>query len=162
MRSFQSIVGLAGLVCSAFIEVPFGDSTIANPPRLNTIYPRTNYDPSNIANAETWRTYATKGGWLNCLLDMTDSEAGKAWPDPLNRVPTTASSEWQGTLQGKPLGLTPPLSSPKTSSLCLHPPQSSLRPGTGTRPNTTKTTTATSLTMVMGTTASASRLLHSN
>jgi len=81
MRSFQSIVGLAGLVCSAFIEVPFGDSTIANPPRLNTIYPRTNYDPSNIANAETWGTYATKGGWLNCLLDMTDSEAGKAWPD---------------------------------------------------------------------------------
>ncbi|KAI4940837.1 hypothetical protein J4E91_011156 [Alternaria rosae] len=30
---------------------------------------------------------------------MTDSEAGKAWSDPLNRVPTTASTEWQGTLQ---------------------------------------------------------------
>ena len=75
MRSFQSIVGLAGLVCSALIEVPFGDS------RLNTIRPRTNFDPNNIADAETWGTYATKGGWLNCLLNMTDSEAGKAWPD---------------------------------------------------------------------------------
>jgi len=84
MRFFQSIAGLAGLaslVCSTLIEVPFGDSTLHSTPRLNTIRPRTNYDPSNIANAETWSTYATKGGWLNCLLDMTDSEAGKAWPD---------------------------------------------------------------------------------
>ena len=161
MRSFQSIAGLAGLVCSALIEVPFGDSTVHNTPRLNTIRPRTNYDPNNIASAESWGIYATKGGWLNCLLDMTDSEAGKAWPDPLNRVPTTASSEWQGTLQGKPLGYTPPLFSSKTSSLCLPHPQSSSRPGTGTRPNTTKATTAISLMMVMGTTASASRLPHS-
>jgi len=84
MRLFQSIAGLAGfagLVCSALIEVPFGDSALHNNRRLHIIHPRTNYDPNNIANAETWGTYATKGGWLNCLLDMTDSEAGKAWPD---------------------------------------------------------------------------------
>ena len=162
MRHFRSFAALTGLVHSVFIEIPFGDPTLHNTPRLNTIHPRTDYDPNNIANAETWGIYATKGGWLNCLLDMTDSEAGKAWPDPLNRVPTTASSEWQGTLQGKPLGPTLPLFSSQTSSPCLHLPQSSWRPGTGTRPNTTKTTTATSLTMVMGTTASASRLLHSN
>ena len=128
MGSFQRIVGfagLAGLVYSALIEVPFGDSTLHETPRLNTIGPRTNFDPNNIASTEKWSTYATKGGWLNCLLDMTDSEAGKAWPDPLNRVPTTASSEWQGTLQGKPLGPTLPLLTSKTSSPCLHLPQSS-------------------------------------
>jgi len=81
MRSFQSIAGLAGLVCGTLIAVPFGDSTLHNTPRLNTLRPRTDFDPNNIASAETWGTYAAKGGWLNCLLDMTDSEAGKAWPD---------------------------------------------------------------------------------
>jgi len=81
MRHLQSFAALTGLVRSTLIGIPFGDSTLHNTPRLNTIHLRTNYDPNNIANAETWGIYAKKGGWFNCLLDMTDSEAGKAWPD---------------------------------------------------------------------------------
>jgi hypothetical protein len=59
------------------------------------------WDPENIAHEEDWEKYVIKGGWLGCLLDATDEDAGKAWPDPLRRTPKSASSQWKGTLGGK-------------------------------------------------------------
>lgn len=58
------------------------------------------YDPNKFASEEEIAKYGPKGAWLGCLLDMTDEEAGKAWPDPLGRTPKSASSQWRGTLTG--------------------------------------------------------------
>jgi hypothetical protein len=58
------------------------------------------YDPNKFASEDEIAKYQPKGAWLSCLLDMTDEEAGKAWPDPLGRTPKSASSQWRGTLTG--------------------------------------------------------------
>ncbi|KAG9186291.1 hypothetical protein G6011_02847 [Alternaria panax] len=108
MRLLQSFIIFAGLACSTLIELPVRTSSFNSNPGLNTIHIATNYDPYNIANAATWNKYSKKGRALNCLLDMTDEQAGKQWPDPLGRVPTSASSEWKGTLEGKSPTLTTP------------------------------------------------------
>ncbi|OAK93794.1 hypothetical protein IQ06DRAFT_204231, partial [Phaeosphaeriaceae sp. SRC1lsM3a] len=59
------------------------------------------WDPEESATNENWIKYKKKGAWLGCLLDATDEEAGKAWPNFLNRNPPSISSEWQGTLESE-------------------------------------------------------------
>ena len=49
------------------------------------------YDPEDTAATEAWTKYQEKGAFLTCLLDMTDEDAGKAWPE--NGKPKSASSE---------------------------------------------------------------------
>lgn len=38
---------------------------------------------------------------MRCLMEATDKEAGQSWPDPLGRLPYSASSAWRGTLEGE-------------------------------------------------------------
>jgi hypothetical protein len=59
------------------------------------------FDINDIATPEEWQRYVGKGGFLGCLLDMSDEKAGEAWPDPLGRTPKSASSQWVGTLERK-------------------------------------------------------------
>jgi hypothetical protein len=59
------------------------------------------WDPNDVATASEWVRFLQRGKWMGCLLPATDEEAGKAWPDPLNRTPKSASSSWHGTLQSE-------------------------------------------------------------
>jgi hypothetical protein len=59
------------------------------------------YDRNNIAFIQDVGRYAAKGSWLGCLVDATDGDAGKAWPDPWNRTPKSATSRWSGTLESR-------------------------------------------------------------
>jgi hypothetical protein len=56
------------------------------------------FNPKNIASPEAWTKFREKGNWLGCMTRATDEEAGKMWPDPLNRTPKSARSQWQGDL----------------------------------------------------------------
>lgn len=58
------------------------------------------YDSKEFANPEEWEKYRVKGAWLGCLMRNTDKEAGKAWPDPLNRTPKSARGPWTGNEPG--------------------------------------------------------------
>jgi hypothetical protein len=55
------------------------------------------WDPAESATNEDWLKYQRKGAWLGCLLDATDENAGKAWPNFLNRNPPSIKGEWAGT-----------------------------------------------------------------
>lgn len=56
------------------------------------------WDPTDFSTPEEFDYYREKGHWLQCLLMMTDEEAGNALPDPFGRTPKSASSQWQGPL----------------------------------------------------------------
>lgn len=58
------------------------------------------WDPNDVAPNEDFVKHQAKGNLLRCLLEMTDEQAGKAWPDPLGQTPKSASSQWKGTLEG--------------------------------------------------------------
>jgi len=55
------------------------------------------WKPDMVASPAEIQKYASKGGFLHCLLDMTDENAGNAWP---GRTPPSVSSPWKGTLEG--------------------------------------------------------------
>ncbi|KAF2824630.1 hypothetical protein CC86DRAFT_407797 [Ophiobolus disseminans] len=63
------------------------------------IVARAIWDPSKIATNELDAVHQGKGGWLGCILDATDENAGKMWPDPLSRTPKSASSQWADMLE---------------------------------------------------------------
>ncbi|KAH7070647.1 hypothetical protein BKA63DRAFT_493656 [Paraphoma chrysanthemicola] len=57
------------------------------------------WNPANTASQAEWDRFRQKGNWLGCMTRATDEEAGKMWPDPLNRTPKSARSQWQGDLK---------------------------------------------------------------
>ncbi|CBX97537.1 hypothetical protein LEMA_P089460.1 [Plenodomus lingam JN3] len=59
------------------------------------------WDPNRVATNEQLAHFATKGSALRCLMEATDAEAGRSWPDPLGRTPYSASSAWKGTLENE-------------------------------------------------------------
>lgn len=71
----------------------------------NPVHIAARYDPNIVASAQEVARYTAKGNWLGCLLEATDENAGKAWPDPLGRTPKSASSQWVGTLKSTYCGL---------------------------------------------------------
>jgi hypothetical protein len=130
------VASSATLIYGRRVEVPFGSSKFLShrDPKLaefnasfatgsaaatesSIVRVVTNYDPNNIASAAQWKKNVDKSGTLRCLLDMTDEQAGKQWPDPLKRVPTSASSKWKGTLQGESLELSISLLNTKLTSI---------------------------------------------
>jgi hypothetical protein len=72
----------------------------ASPPS-NGIQIAALWDPNRFISEEDMAGFQAKGSWLTCLLDATDENAGKAWPDPYNRVPKSARSQWTGSLACK-------------------------------------------------------------
>lgn len=100
------------------------------------------WDPEESATNENWIKYKKKGAWLGCLLDATDGEAGKAWPNLLNRNPPSISSEWQGTLESTYQNCSIPNLS-KEGVLLSDNGQVSSRRGDGGRASGIKKTTAT-------------------
>lgn len=57
------------------------------------------WNPDDVASPAEIQKFAGKGGFLRCLLDMTDTNAGQAWPNPANGPLPSVSSPWKGTLE---------------------------------------------------------------
>ena len=104
------------------------------------------WDPNSVATKEEIDKFRDKGNFLACLLDMTDEEAGKAWPDPWGRTPKSASSVFKGTLEGKLLGSN---SLPLRSRSNIYTQQASLLHGPG-RKLAMATPTASPKTAIFG------------
>lgn len=60
------------------------------------------FDPMAPASVPELDKYIKKAKSMSdCLLKLTNEDAGKAWPDPLGRNPKSARSQFQGTLEGR-------------------------------------------------------------
>ncbi|KAI8933927.1 hypothetical protein NX059_009620 [Plenodomus lindquistii] len=73
--------------------------TKSSSPQPSLVHIAAGWNPNNLPSAVEWRRYADKGSKLRCMMEATDVEAGRMWPDPMNRQPPSASSRWRGTIR---------------------------------------------------------------
>ncbi|KAL6703814.1 hypothetical protein ACN47E_009033 [Coniothyrium glycines] len=100
MTRLWAIVVLFELAATRLVHPPA--SPIASPPGVkdklpNLVQIAANWDPGATVTIQQWQGSVAKGSFLACLLDATDTNAGKAWFG----VASSVASEWKGTLEAE-------------------------------------------------------------
>jgi Ni,Fe-hydrogenase I large subunit len=111
--SILSLLGLSNLA-SALFNNNNNTSTASQPinnlnvstnavgaaviPPPNGVQTGGGWDPNKLASEAELDKLQDKGRWMSCLLDGSDEDAGKAWPDPYSRTPPSARSRWTGAI----------------------------------------------------------------